>query len=72
MISEIMGKHSNLILVDAATGLIIDGIKRYSHALSRHREVLPGLPYIPPLPRIELTSLTLMKNNLSGCCFQII
>lgn len=39
---EIMGKHSNIILVDDATGTIIDGIKRYSHNLSRHREVLPG------------------------------
>ncbi|HUW64662.1 MAG TPA: NFACT RNA binding domain-containing protein [Spirochaetia bacterium] len=45
---EVMGKHSNLILVDDRTNLIIDGIRRYSHALSRYREVLPGRPYIPP------------------------
>lgn len=48
LISEIMGKHSNLILVDRQTGQIIDAIKRYSHAVSRHREVLPGRVYIPP------------------------
>ncbi|HVJ50527.1 Rqc2 family fibronectin-binding protein [Desulfitobacterium sp.] len=45
---EIMGKHSNLILVDPEKQLILDGIKRYSHAVSRHREVLPGRTYIAP------------------------
>lgn len=45
---EIMGKHSNLILVDPAENIILDGLKRYSHALSRYREVLPGRKYILP------------------------
>lgn len=45
---EIMGKHSNLILVDPQSDVILDGLKRYSHALSRHREVLPGRVYIAP------------------------
>lgn len=45
---EIMGKHSNLILVDPAAGIILDGLKRYSHALSRYREVLPGRTYLAP------------------------
>ena len=48
LILEIMGKHSNLILIDGDTGIILDGIRRYSHGLSRHREVLPGKPYIAP------------------------
>jgi predicted ribosome quality control (RQC) complex YloA/Tae2 family protein len=45
---EIMGKHSNLILVDPENQTILDGLKRYSHAVSRHREVLPGRQYIAP------------------------
>ncbi|MDR0434110.1 MAG: NFACT family protein [Gracilibacteraceae bacterium] len=45
---EIMGKHSNLILVDAISGLILDGLRRYSRQVSRYREVLPGRPYIFP------------------------
>lgn len=45
---EIMGKHSNLILVDPEKEVILDGLKRYSHAVSRHREVLPGRTYIVP------------------------
>lgn len=45
---EIMGKHSNLILVDPRTNTILDGLRRYSHLVSRHREVLPGKKYLPP------------------------
>ena len=45
---EIMSKHSNLILINAETGKIYDGIRRYTHNISRHREVLPGCEYIAP------------------------
>lgn len=45
---EIMGKHSNLILVDPTTNTILDGLKRYSRAVSRYREVLPGRTYLAP------------------------
>lgn len=45
---EIMGKHSNLILVDPQTNAVLDGIRRYSHLVSRHREILPGRTYIAP------------------------
>jgi len=49
LIIEIMGKHSNIILVDESD-TIIDGIRRYGSNLSRYREVLPGRPYLPPPP----------------------
>ncbi|WP_449241316.1 Rqc2 family fibronectin-binding protein [Desulfoscipio gibsoniae] len=48
LICEIMGRHSNIILVSRPDNTILDGIRRYGHAVSRHREVLPGQPYIPP------------------------
>ncbi|MCL2337341.1 MAG: NFACT family protein [Firmicutes bacterium] len=48
LLCEIMGRHSNIILVSRAGDLILDGIRRYSHAVSRHREVLPGRVYLPP------------------------
>lgn len=48
---EIMGKHSNLILIDPRTNIILDGIRRYSHLVSRHREVLPGRLYLAPPPQ---------------------
>ena len=43
---EIMGKHSNIILIDGKSNLILDGIKRYTHLVSRHREILPVNEYI--------------------------
>jgi len=48
LIFEIMGKHSNVILVDLATGKIIDSIKRISIDVNRVRQILPGLIYQYP------------------------
>ncbi|MCM1112683.1 MAG: NFACT family protein [Muribaculum sp.] len=44
LVTEIMGKHSNIIFCDAQNR-IIDSIKRVSAAVSSVREVLPGKPY---------------------------
>lgn len=55
LVVEIMGKHSNIILLDNKR-VIIDGIRRYGSNLSRWREVLPGRPYIAP-PPIEKLAL---------------
>jgi predicted ribosome quality control (RQC) complex YloA/Tae2 family protein len=63
LICEIMGKHSNILLVDPAAGIILDGIKRYSHALSRHREVLPGRPYVPPPASGKISPLSLEEEG---------
>ncbi|NLO98628.1 MAG: fibronectin/fibrinogen-binding protein [Peptococcaceae bacterium] len=54
---EIMGKHSNLILVDAQSNIILDGIRRYSHMVSRYREVLPGRAYLTPPAQNKIDSL---------------
>lgn len=51
LILEIMGRHSNLILLDADSGVIYDGIHRVTQAISRYREVLPGRLYVPPPPQ---------------------
>jgi predicted ribosome quality control (RQC) complex YloA/Tae2 family protein len=45
---EIMGKHSNILLLDAQSLRIIDSIKRLSPAMNRYRQTLPGCPYIEP------------------------
>ncbi|MCT4631730.1 MAG: NFACT RNA binding domain-containing protein [Firmicutes bacterium] len=48
LIIEIMGKHSNIILVDQ-DGKIIDSAKRIPEYLSSVRQILPGLEYkFPP------------------------
>lgn len=43
---EIMGRHSNIILVE--NGQVVDAIKRVDWDMSSVRPVLPGLPYSPP------------------------
>lgn len=48
IIVEIMGRHSNIILVDPATGLILDGIHHVTPAISSYRVVMPGVRYTAP------------------------
>ncbi|HHX41073.1 MAG TPA: fibronectin/fibrinogen-binding protein [Armatimonadetes bacterium] len=47
LVLEVMGKHSNLMLVNAG-GTLLDAIKRVSARESRVRPVHPGIPYTPP------------------------
>lgn len=54
--AEIMGKCSNLIVIDGQ-GRIIDSLKRVDDAVSRERIVLPGMTYTPPPRRDRLNFL---------------
>jgi len=45
---EIMGRHSNIILLDATNELIVDSIHHVTPAISSHRIVLPGSTFIAP------------------------
>ena len=61
---EIMGRHSNIILVNSE-GKIIDSIKHIDESLSSVREILPGSMYeLPPVQaKTALTEWT-TENNL--------
>ena len=50
LIVEVMGKHSNIILVDGSNK-IIDSIKHVDLTTSALRQILPGLFYEPPPKR---------------------
>ncbi len=50
LIAEMMGKHSNLILVNAQTNRIIEAAKHVREHQNRHREIVPGAEYLPPPP----------------------
>lgn len=45
LIIEIMGKYSNIILIETETNRIIDSIRRVNRNMSSVREILPGLTY---------------------------
>lgn len=47
LIVEIMGRHSNIILV-GPDGFIMESVKRVTPRMSRVRPVLPKHPYTPP------------------------
>ncbi|EMQ4905594.1 Rqc2 family fibronectin-binding protein FbpA [Listeria monocytogenes] len=45
---EIMGRHSNITLVDCAKNVIVDCIKHVSPAQNSYRTLLPGATYVLP------------------------
>ena len=53
LIIEIMARHSNVILVDQASGKILDAIKHVGSDQNRYRLLLPGAQYITP-PKQDL------------------
>lgn len=57
LILELMGKHSNLVLVDGERGHIIDSLKHVSMAQNRHRTILPGSEYVSPPKQDKLNPL---------------
>jgi predicted ribosome quality control (RQC) complex YloA/Tae2 family protein len=63
LIVEIMGRHSNIILVDKERNMILDSIKHIPPALSRHRTVLPGHEYVAPPEQHKTNPLTLGSED---------
>jgi predicted ribosome quality control (RQC) complex YloA/Tae2 family protein len=49
LLFEIMGKHSNIMLLDE-NDKVTDAIKRVYADMSRVRQILPGVAYAPPPP----------------------
>ncbi|MCM1524215.1 MAG: NFACT family protein [Ruminococcus sp.] len=61
--AEIMGKFSNLIVIDE-NGKIIDSLKRVDDAVSRERTVLPGMTYTAPPRRERLNFLIAEERQM--------
>lgn len=57
LIIEIMGKHSNIILVDEDSNQILDSMKHLPPSINRHRTILPGREYIAPPEQQKLSPL---------------
>lgn len=64
---EIMGRHSNLILINSE-GKIIDSIKRVGQDMSAVRMVLPGMTYTLP-PKEQ--RLSLLDNTDEEICAEV-
>ncbi|UFU00973.1 NFACT family protein [Radiobacillus kanasensis] len=48
LVIEVMGKHSNILLVDKEKGHILDSIKHIPPAVNRVRTIMPGQMYVLP------------------------
>ena len=57
IIVEIMGRHSNIILLDPNTGTIIDGIHHVTPSISAYRIVMPGSQYTAPPEQDKMNPL---------------
>lgn len=63
LVTEIMGRYSNVILVDG-DGKVIDALKRVDASMSSERLVLPGIPYRLPPPQKKLCLLTASREEI--------
>ncbi len=68
LITEIMGKHSNIILCDESYK-IVDSIKRVSGFVSSVREVLPGRDYFLPKTVDKLEPLNIDFEGFERAVF---
>lgn len=64
LIVEIMGRHSNIILVDKNRNMILDSIKHVSYAVNTHRAVLPGQEYILPPKQNKLSPFGITEDDV--------
>lgn len=60
---ELMGRHSNLTLVK--DGRIVDAIRHVSGDMSRVRQALPGLPFVPPPAQDKIDPAELTEDALA-------
>ena len=68
LVIEIMGKHSNITLLDKASGKIIEAIKHVGFSQNSYRTILPGSTYVAPPQTGSLNPFTVDDEKL----FQIL
>ena len=64
LIIEIMGKHSNILLVDKSSHKILEVIKHVGFSQNSYRTLLPGSTYIAPPSTEALNPFTIKDEKL--------
>ena len=64
LIIEIMGKHSNILLVDKSSHKILEVIKHVGFSQNSYRTLLPGSTYIVPPSTEALNPFTIKDEKL--------
>lgn len=65
LIIEIMGRHSNIILVNEQ-GIIVECVKKIDEYVSSYREVLPGIKYVLPPQQNKMNVLNDEKYKIEA------
>jgi predicted ribosome quality control (RQC) complex YloA/Tae2 family protein len=65
LVLELMGKHSNLILL-SDSGRILGAAKNITAAVSRYRQVLPGRDYMPPPGGAKANPIIVTDEEFNG------
>ncbi|MCZ8535584.1 NFACT family protein [Paenisporosarcina quisquiliarum] len=63
---EIMGRHSNVILIDPVRNLILDSLKHLSPSVNSYRTILPGQPHIAPPKQDKVNPYEVDEASLSA------
>lgn len=61
---EIMGRHSNIILVDKERNMILDSIKHISSSVNSYRVVVPGAEYKLPPEQNKLNPFEVSEEDI--------
>lgn len=64
LVMEIMGKHSNIILLDKAEQKIIESIKHIGFSQNSYRTILPGASYVLPPQTEAVNPFTVADEKL--------
>ncbi len=63
--AEIMGRHSNLLLIDKEQNKIVDSLKHLPPSVNSFRTVLPGQPYLAPPTQNKWNPLLVTEEELA-------
>ena len=64
LIIEIMGKHSNILLVDKSSNKVLEVIKHIGFSQNSYRTLLPGATYLAPPSTEALNPFTIKDEKL--------
>ncbi|HZG54961.1 Rqc2 family fibronectin-binding protein [Paenibacillus sp.] len=65
IVFELMGRHSNIVLMDPESGVVLEAAHRVTPAISAHRIVVPGAVYTPPPEQEKRNPLEVSKRDIA-------
>lgn len=68
IIVELMGRHSNIILLDPTNETILDGIHHVTPAISSYRVIMPGFSYTNPPEQHKRSPIETGQEEFREAC----